>query len=124
MPSFTFSDSDIAQNNPLEATWYPLKVVAINSAPGKKDPSGTTTTIDFVVADGGPGEKTPIRHYLTDKMLSGVIAYVRAFVPTGKVEPGKAYNVDDTLNKMVMGYCTWDKDFKSNKVLDLKPMGK
>lgn len=123
MPGFTFTDEDLSRNNPLEATWYPLKVVSVTSGPGKKDSSSTTWTIDMVVSSG-PGAKTPVRHYLSDKMPSSAIQYIRSFIPDGKVVAGKEYPIEATHGKETMGYCTWDADFKTNKALDFKPIGK
>ena len=118
MPGISFTAEDIASGNKLDAAWYKLLVKSIVPGPGKKDPSSTTYTCEFVV-DQDLGKGTPIRFWFSDKMPKVIIEYLQSgFV--AKIEPGKDYPIEATVGKHVMGYCNWDMEQKANVIQSFK----
>ena len=117
MPGITFSQEDIASTNKLDAAWYKLNVKSIVAGPGKKDPTSTTWTCEFVVAEG-PAVNTPIPCWFSDKMMKNIINYMSCFV--AKIEPGKEYPIESTVGKTIIGWCRWNMEQKSNEIIDFK----
>lgn len=111
---FTFSADDIASGNKLDPGWHSFMVKDVKSKPGKADPSGTT----FVVTLVEEISKTPVIMYFTDKFMQGSIPYLCSFVPGGKLEPGVAYKIEDTIGARVKGYSAWDMEFNKNTIKD------
>lgn len=117
MPDVTFTQSDLASTNKLEAAFYPAVLKSINAGPGKKDPSSTTWSCEFVVTDG-PAKDTPIPFWFSDKMIKTIILYVQCFV--AKIEAGKAYPLEATVGKPVKIFARWNMEQKQNEILDFQ----
>lgn len=121
MPEVTFSPEQLLANTELSAGWYPMSLKDISEGPGTKDPSSTTWTCEFEVIDG-PSKGTLIATWFSSKMMVNLINYVKCFVP--KLEAGKAYPLDQTKGKPVMGYVVFDLERNANVIKSFKPVGK
>lgn len=118
----TFSASDLAASNQLEAGWYPLVIDSIVSGPGKSDPNSITWKIDLHVASG-PFKDTPIKEFASSKMNARLVSLIKCFDKDPK--PGKSYDLTQLIGKVVQGWVSFDDDgqFRNNKVKDFKPVG-
>lgn len=120
MPNISFSPEDLASTNKLEAGWYKLLVKSIEEGPGKKDPTSTTYSCEFVVVEPVKVKDTPIPHWFSDKMMVKAVIFIKCFVKS--IEAGKQYPLESTVGKHVMGYCQWDMENTRNIILDFKPV--
>lgn len=123
MPGISFSQDDIASNAKLDAQWYPLEIIAVNSGPGTKDPTSTTWKIEMRINDG-PNKGTPITHFINNgspgalKMTKG-FSFVQCFA-TDKLEANKEYPIESTAGKRIQAFIQYDMERNENKVLDFK----
>lgn len=117
MPGISFSQKDLAASNQLPAGWYKLNVDDISEGAGKKDPTSTTWTCQFSVAEG-EFAMTPIPHWFSSKMMENAARYLHCFI--GNLEAGKVYPIEETKGRQVMGYCYFDLENNRNSIKDFK----
>ena len=121
--AFKFSQADMASSNQLEAGWYPLKIVSITVKDSSKDPSNQVYHCKFEVVEGHPKAFTQILDYPNGKNLGKFISLLRCF--DANPTPGKEYNEQDLVGKLVQGWCKFvdDGQYRNNKVDDFRPIG-
>jgi len=119
MPGIRFTEEDIKSSNQLQAAWYLADVKSIVEGPGKKDPTSTTWTSEFVIADG-PAKGTPVQHWFSDKMMKDIVTYSRCFTTP---EPGKEFLIEATVSRKVKIYARWDSERKTNIIMDFQKAG-
>lgn len=124
MPGITFTEEAIIANGRLEAAWYPCEIKKVIAGPGKSTPGSTTWRIELVVKSG-PGEGTPVTHFINDGSpgalkMTRAFAYVGAFVE--KIEAGKEVPIEATEGRQIMAYIAFDPGDNNNRCLDFKKM--
>lgn len=120
MPEIKFSQEDLLERTQLQPGWYNLLCKSVTEGPGKTDPSSIVYTCVFVV-DGGAANGVPIRHWFSEKAMGRIVDYIKCFLPNGKVEAGKVYDLDQTVGLRVGGYCQYDLNQGYNVIKDWKP---
>lgn len=121
MPKVTFSREDVLQRTQLDAGWYPIAAKEINETIAK-DKVSTNYVTDFIVLEG-PMAGVPVRHWFTEKAVGRIVDYVKCFLPPGaELETGKQYELEETLDRPVMGYISYDATMKFNKIEDFRAM--
>jgi len=120
MPKIKFSQENLLERNQLAPGWRKLKVKSIEEGPGKSDPTSIVWTCVFVVNDGSKDNGTPIRHWFSEKAMGRLVDFIRAVA--GKVDAEKEYELNDAVNREVMGYCKYDIEQKFNTIEDWRPL--
>lgn len=121
MPAVSFTKENLLERNQLKAGWRKLKVKETTEAQGKNDPDSITWPTVFVV-DEGADLGVPVNHWFTEKQMGRLAEYLKCFIPNGKVEEGKKYELSDTIGKHVMGYVEYDIKTGFNSIKDFKPV--
>lgn len=117
MPEVKFTQEDLLERTQLNPGWYPLICKSVDEGPGKNDPSSIVYTCVFVV-DEGPAKGVPIRHWFSEKAMGRIVDYIKCFLPGGKVEAGKVYDLAQTVGLKVEGYCQYDLAQGYNTIKD------
>ena len=124
MPEVKFTQEDILERTQLAPGWREMVCKSVEEGPGKNDPSSIVYTCMFVVECACPENGVPIRHWFSEKAMGRVVDYIKCFIPGGKVEPGKAYELAQTIGMKVGGYCQYDLAQGYNVIKDWRPAGK
>lgn len=120
MPEVTFDLSNLLERKQLSPAWRTLVVKSVDEKAGTKDPTSTTWPVVFTV-DGGSDDGVPINHWFTEKQMGRLAAFIACFLPNGKAEVGKKYELTDTIGRKVEGYCLHDPDSSWNTIKDFRP---
>lgn len=120
MPNVTFTKENLLERKNLSFEWRKLKVKSVSEKPGTKDPESTTWPTVFVV-EGGKDHGVPINHWFTEKQMGRLAEFMKCFMK-GDPEPGKSYEISDTVGREIMGYCGFDTDTGFNVIKDFKPV--
>lgn len=123
MPEVKFTQEDLLERTQLQPTWYTVVCKSVEEGPGKNDPSSIVYACVFIVEDG-PAKGVPVRHWFSEKAMGRVVDYIRAFMPGGKVEPGKVYDLDQTIGLKVGAYIQYDPVQGYNTIKDWRPASK
>jgi hypothetical protein len=123
MPEVKFTQEDLLERTKLAPGWRTLICKSVEEGPGKNDPSSIVYPCVFVV-DGGPENGVPIRHWFSEKAPGRMVEYVECFVPNGKLEPGKVYELSQTVGKKIRGFCKFDQKQGYNIIDGWEPAGK
>ena len=124
MPEIKFTQEDLLERATLSPGWRTLVVKSVEEGPGKNDPTSTVYPCVFVIECQCPENGMPIRHWFSEKAMGRMVDYLKCFVPNGKLEAGKIYNLDQTIGKRVQGYCQYDPAQGYNIIKDWKPAEK
>lgn len=120
MPAIKFSKEEVLSAGKLDAGWYKLKIVNVIEKTAK-DGESLNWEVSFQVSEG-PNAGVTFKDWQSEKPMGMKkrIEMIKALAG-GKIEVGKDYGDLETLiGKEVMGYCTYDPDFKANKVDDFR----
>jgi hypothetical protein len=120
MPEIKFSQEDLLERTALNAGWRVLVCKSIEEGPGKNDPTSIVYPCVFVV-DEGKEIGVPIRHWFSEKAPGRIVDYIKCFVPGGKLEAGKVYELNQTVGLRVEGYCLYDQKQGYNTIQDWRP---
>ena len=120
MPEIRFTQEDLLERTQVNPGWKVLVVKSIDEGPGKNDPSSIVYPCVFVV-DGGPENGVPIKHWFSEKAQGRIVNYLKCFVPGGKLEAGKSYELSQTVGLKVEGYCKYDPEQGYNRIEDFRP---
>jgi hypothetical protein len=126
MPAITFSEEDFKAKAQLEAQYYELVCNGVEEKPGRSNPDSITYHFDISVAEG-PQKGVAVKWYPNNNVAShmgDLVNYLKCFVPGGKLEKGKSYELKDTIGKHFRGYCEYNLDMKWNQVTDFMPSQK
>lgn len=123
MPEIKFTQENLLERTQLGPGWRTLVCKSVEEGPGVKDPSSITYTCMFVV-DAGPETGVPIRFWFSDKAMGRMVDYIKCFIPGGKVEVGKVYDLAQTIGLKVDGYCQYDIGQGYNVIKDWRPAAK
>lgn len=123
MPEIKFTQEDLLERTQLSPGWRTLVVKGIDEGPGKNDPSSIVYASTFVI-EGGPENGVPIRHWFSEKAMGRIVDYLKCFVPNGRLEPGKVYELNQTIGLKVEGYCQYDIAQGWNTIKDWRPAKK
>ena len=123
MPEIRFTEEDLLERTQLTPGWRVLLVKSTDEGPGKNDPSSITYPCVFVV-DEGKEKGVPIRHWFSEKAMGRIVDYIKCFIPNGKLEAGKTYELSQTVGLKVEGYCMYDLDQGWNTIKDWRPVQK
>ena len=123
MPLITFTQENLNEGNKLDPSRYKLMLKSVEEKPSSKDESNPVWHCDFVVVDGKMKE-TPIKHWFNGKIMKDVVGFISCFVPGGKLEAGKSYELSALVGKEVMAFCTYDPERKQNVIQDFFPITK
>ena len=118
MPSVKFSKSDLLASTQLEGNWYPSTVKAVSDwKPGKKDPTSNVIEVDLVIKDGSKAG-TPLKHWFSEKSIGTSFDMLPEFLLafTGKMEDDKEYKLEDTINRKLEVYASWNSEMKMNSI--------
>lgn len=118
MPKVTFTQEDVLQKTKLDAGWYPMKAVEIVEAVAK-DKVSTNWVTKFVISEG-PMAGVPIRHWFNEKAMGRVMDFLACFTG-GKIDTGKEYELDQSLNRPILGFASFNSEMGFNTIQDFKP---
>jgi hypothetical protein len=122
MPQVKFTAEDLLERTQLTPGWRVLKCKEMTEGPGKSDPQSIVYACIFVVES--PEKGVPIRHWFSEKAQGRIVDYVKCFIPGGKAEANKVYELNDTVGFAVEGYCAYDPKQGYNTILDWRPVQK
>lgn len=123
MPEIKFTQEDLLERTQLSPGWRVLVPKSIDEGPGKTDPSSIVYPCKFVV-DEGKEKGVPINHWFSEKAQGRIVDYIKCFVPGGKLEAGKVYELSQTIGLKVEGYCQYDPGQGYNVIKDWRPVSK
>jgi hypothetical protein len=123
MPEVRFTQEDLLERTQLTPNWRTLVCKSVDEGPGKNDPSSIVYPCLFII-DGGPENGVPIRHWFSEKAAGRIVDYVKCFIGNGKLEPGKSYELNQTIGQRVEGYCLYDQKQGFNVIQDWRPASK
>jgi hypothetical protein len=119
MPEVKFTKENLLERTQLSPGWRLLKVKEMEEGPGKSDPTSTVWSYIFIV-HAGPEVGVPIRHWFSEKAMGRLVDFVKCFTG-GKVEEGKSYDLNSTVNRLVEGYVQYDLQQGFNVIKDFRP---
>jgi hypothetical protein len=120
MPEVKFTKEDLLERSQLAPGWRTFKIKSVEERPGKSDPTATVWEIALVVTVG-PETGVPVRHWFSEKAMGRMVDFIKCFLQGGKIEEGKSYNLDQTVNRLVDGYAQYDIQSGFNTIKDWRP---
>ena len=120
MPEIRFTQEDLLERTQLSPGWRIVVLQKCEEGPGKNDPTSIVYSCVFTI-DEGSEKGVPIRHWFSEKAMGRIVDYLKCFVPSGKLEPGKSYELNKTIGLKVKAYCQYDPAQGYNTIKDWQP---
>jgi len=73
------------------------------------------------VVDEGDDLGVPVNHWFTEKQMGRLAEFIKCFTG-GQVNTEKAYKLEETVGRHVLGYVEYDIKSGFNTIKDFKPV--